>query len=124
MLAGNFYFVGASTATANALKCEVNFASSHAIFRGHFPDVPIVPGVCMMQIVKELFSEHIGLPLQFRKVALMKFLSLINPLEAPTIQVELSWSPVTEKSWQLAASFSNDGVVCFKFKGVAEQGLK
>ena len=25
---------------------------NHVIFKGHFPDNPIMPGVCMMQIIK------------------------------------------------------------------------
>ena len=31
--------------------------SAHAIFKGHFPGNPVTPGVCMMQIIKELTQK-------------------------------------------------------------------
>jgi len=31
-------------------KIQIELDSTHAIFQGHFPANPIMPGVCMMQI--------------------------------------------------------------------------
>ena len=33
---------------------SITINSGHQIFEGHFPGQPVTPGVCMMQIIKEL----------------------------------------------------------------------
>jgi 3-hydroxyacyl-[acyl-carrier-protein] dehydratase len=37
------------------VKIELN--PTHAIFSGHFPNNPILPGVCALQIAKELLQK-------------------------------------------------------------------
>ena len=44
----------------------------HDVFKGHFPGNPIMPGVCMIQIIKEL-SESIT------KTALYSQITLTTP---------------------------------------------
>ena len=34
--------------------CRITLNPAHPIFAGHFPGNPITPGVCMLQIIKEL----------------------------------------------------------------------
>jgi 3-hydroxyacyl-[acyl-carrier-protein] dehydratase len=119
MLLDNFYFIRSYEPTDYSLKALLEFDGTHSIFKGHFPAVPVVPGVCMMQIVKELFEKHSGKTVQLTKVPLMKFLSLINPLVTPTIQIDLLYSIIDDKSFQITASLLNENVVYFKFKGVA-----
>ena len=119
MLLDNFYFIRSYEPTDHSLKALLEFDGEHSIFKGHFPAVPVVPGVCMMQIVKELFEKHSGKTVQLTKVPLMKFLSLINPLVTPTIQIDLLYAMIDDKSFQITASLFNENVVYFKFKGIA-----
>ena len=63
-----------------SFRSTVVINKDHEIFKGHFPAVPIVPGVCMLQMVKELLEERIRKPLQLTHSGNIKFLSVINPV--------------------------------------------
>jgi len=61
----------------------------HEVFKGHFPGNPIMPGVCMMQIIKELTEEITGSSLIMQSLSNVKFMALINPEVTPELQIEL-----------------------------------
>ncbi|KGO89681.1 hotdog family protein [Flavobacterium suncheonense] len=71
---------------------EVLLNRQHEIFKGHFPGNPVTPGVCMMQIIKELSQEILGSPLFMASASNVKFMALINPDKTPRLQLELEIS--------------------------------
>lgn len=119
MLLDNFYFFRSYEPADSSLNAILEFVPANPIFKGHFPSVPVVPGVCMMQIVKESFEKLTGKKVRLTKVPLMKFLTLINPLENKTVHMDLSYAPIDDRSFQVTANLFNESVVYFKFKGVA-----
>ena len=62
---------------------QVMLNPQHAIYNGHFPQQPVVPGVCMLQMIKECIEKIQQAPLQYKQIASCKFLSVINPNETP-----------------------------------------
>jgi 3-hydroxyacyl-[acyl-carrier-protein] dehydratase len=67
----------------------IHLNAQHDIFKGHFPGNPVTPGVCMMQIIKEL-TEHItGEKLMMKQATNVKFMALINPEATPELILEL-----------------------------------
>ena len=54
MLINDFYNCHDIEAHENEYGCRIVFNAAHDIFKGHFPGQPVVPGVCMMEMVKEL----------------------------------------------------------------------
>lgn len=64
----------------------------HDIFKGHFPELPVVPGVCMMAIVKELLEANTGKKLMLQSTLTMKFMALINPNEHTEVEVEIKYT--------------------------------
>ncbi|RMZ60550.1 3-hydroxyacyl-ACP dehydratase [Chryseobacterium nematophagum] len=61
----------------------------HQIFKGHFPGNPVTPGVCMMQIVKELTEEFTSTQLFLKSASNVKFMAIINPFETPELTLHL-----------------------------------
>ena len=61
----------------------------HDVFKGHFPGNPIMPGVCMMQIIKELTEQITQFSLILQTLSNVKFMALINPDETPELRLEL-----------------------------------
>ncbi|OUL63833.1 3-hydroxyacyl-ACP dehydratase [Flavobacterium sp. AJR] len=61
----------------------------HAVFKGHFPDNPIMPGVCMIQIIKELSETITKSNLMMQTLSNVKFMALINPEVTPELRLEL-----------------------------------
>lgn len=95
-------------------NCDVVFNSGHSIFSGHFPGHPVVPGVCMMEIVKELVQSALGTSLTLSNAGNVKFLQLITPDTQP--QISISWK-AQESGYKVSASFKNDSAVLFKMDG-------
>ena len=61
----------------------------HEVFKGHFPRNPIMPGVCMIQIIKELTEAITKSTLIIQTLANVKFMALINPEATPELRLEL-----------------------------------
>ncbi|GJH41374.1 3-hydroxyacyl-ACP dehydratase [Capnocytophaga sp. HP1101] len=70
--------------------CTLTLNSHHPIFDGHFPQNPITPGVCMMQIIKNLTEEITGHKLFLVKTTNVKFMALINPITHPVLTLTLT----------------------------------
>ncbi len=62
---------------------------NHEVFKGHFPGNPIMPGVCMMQIIKELTEQITENTLMMQSLSNVKFMALINPEINPELRLEL-----------------------------------
>ena len=117
MLAGHFYSIEKLAADNNMLKAVITFDARHAIFEGHFPGQPIVPGVCMLQIVKETLEEKEQKKVFLVKADSLKFLSMIDPGQTVSVILELKYSVQTDGSIKADAQLLNEGVFYFKFKG-------
>ncbi len=81
MILENFYSV-TNKEVIEDLKSymfHIKINNEHEIFKGHFPGNPIMPGVCMMQIIKDLTQEIVGCQLFMRKCSNVKFMAIINP---------------------------------------------
>lgn len=106
MLKGDFYtiisFVSKDTTSFSSVL-DINKA--HAIFKGHFPDLPIVPGVCMMQIIKEQLEDNLQKKITLQSASNIKFLSLINPSENTEIEVDIKFTTTEE------GTYITDGVI-------------
>ncbi|MDB5149718.1 MAG: 3-hydroxyacyl-ACP dehydratase [Mucilaginibacter sp.] len=100
----------------NIVKTDIELNTLHPIFTGHFPGQPVLPGVCMMQIVKEVVEAHIDRKTKLVKAHDLKFLSFIYPEENKMIQLELKIS-IEDEGIRIDARLLDDAIVLFKFKG-------
>ena len=117
LLEKNFYTIQAFTNEEGIAKATISINASHKIFEGHFPGVPVVPGVCMTQIVKELLEKAIEKETRLVKADHLKFLSVINPVENNIANVEVKYK-VTESDIDVIASITNSAATCFKMKSL------
>ncbi|MEC4113275.1 hotdog family protein [Myroides pelagicus] len=80
MLIDNFYeVIDLKSIGENQYSVLVTLNTSHNVFKGHFPNNPVMPGVCMIQIIKELTEEIVSSKLFLEQVLNVKFMTLINP---------------------------------------------
>ena len=103
-------------ADGDKLKIAISLNATHPIFKGHFPEQPVLPGVCMMQIVKEVAEIYLGKKLQLQKATELKFLSFIDPVANPSFQMELSIK-TSDETIRIDAKLLNDAIIFFKFSG-------
>ena len=118
MLQGNFFTVISIQTETASVKAVLEINAAHRIFDGHFPGIPVVPGVCMMQMVKEIVEDVFGRDTKLVKAEHMKFLTVINPQENKTIRLDLSYSTPEKGKIIVVATLFNDDITYFKFKGL------
>ena len=93
MLLKDFYTINSLEKTGEQhFSAVLNINEKHEIFKGHFPGNPVMPGVCMMQIIKELVEEIATAPLFMQSLSNVKFMALINPEINPELRLELEVS--------------------------------
>lgn len=93
MLKDNFYTVLEYTQPQEGtISNRLLIDEKHTIFDGHFPGVPVVPGVCMVQMVKEQLEHKLNRSLQLVSGGNIKFLSLIDPVVNPEIEVLVKYT--------------------------------
>lgn len=104
MLLDHFYTILSSElsdSTTWTIQAELN--SEHTVYQGHFPGHPVVPGVCLLQLIKECVENIRQQKLQYTQVSSCKFLSAINPIETPHIAVMLVLKETAESTLLLQA---------------------
>jgi 3-hydroxyacyl-[acyl-carrier-protein] dehydratase len=116
-LTDHLYTIKSENKDDNSFSAVLEWNPGHDIFKGHFPTVPVVPGVCMMDLIREMLERVAGTPVKILSVPVMKFLNLINPLQTSTVQLQLSYTSTDLEQYLVTASLFNEGVVYFKFKG-------
>lgn len=89
----DFYTVTSIGKNENGIfSAKISLNKNHEIFEGHFPGNPVTPGVCMMQIVKDLTEEILNAKFILKSASNVKFMAIINPEETPDLILELDIS--------------------------------
>lgn len=117
MLLGSFYKILNAEKADQLISATVEFNEGHDIFKGHFPQNPIVPGVCQIQMLDEVLNSVLGTTWQLKNIAQAKFLSFINPTVNKTVSLELKIEKEETGQLLLSASYFSPQQVFFKFKG-------
>ena len=118
MLRDSFYTVVNTEDTSENMHTIMQMNPGHEIFSGHFPGQPVVPGVCMLQMVKELAETFSGTSLRLINGHDLKFLSVIDPRRHPLIYAETQCSADTPGRLAVISRFYYRDLTFFKFKGV------
>jgi 3-hydroxymyristoyl/3-hydroxydecanoyl-(acyl carrier protein) dehydratase len=79
----------------DGLVLELRVPESLAYFPGHFPGVPIVPGVVQLQWAVHLARERFELPPHFHHMEVVKFKELILPRQR--LELHLNYHPQAGK---------------------------
>ncbi len=118
MLLGDFFHITTIQTADNTVTSLLEINPAHPIFGGHFPGQPVVPGVCMMQMVKEIAEKALEKKTRLIKADQIKFLALLIPAENQPLRMELKLTPRENGEMGVDAQLVNDTTVCFKFKGL------
>jgi len=92
----DFYKVNTLETVDNNTTATITINKDHNIFTGHFPNNPVTPGVCMMQIIKELTEEVVDKKLFMDTASNIKFMAIINPEQTPNLELTLTISKVDD----------------------------
>jgi 3-hydroxyacyl-[acyl-carrier-protein] dehydratase len=118
MLLNDFFFLKDLQDTDGSVKASIGININHKIFEGHFPGQPVVPGVCMLQMMREILETVLVYKIQLRDADHLKFLAFIDPGKNSSIHIELQYTVQEDGSIRANASLLDTETVFFKFKGV------
>ncbi len=116
MLKNSLYQIAHITHNDVSVQAELTLNSEHKIFNGHFPGQPVLPGACMLQILKEVLEVGLGEKLRLKKADQMKFLTMVDPDKDKELKLDATYSKLENNHLMISASLAQNAV-CFKFKG-------
>lgn len=71
------------------IKVSIELNKNHEIYKGHFPGNPIVPGVCLTQLIKELVENMEAREVKLVYADNIKFMAVVNPEINNILQIDL-----------------------------------
>jgi 3-hydroxyacyl-[acyl-carrier-protein] dehydratase len=110
------FFSDFSPENQQEFKCRICLHAEHPIYKGHFPQIPIVPGVCLTQMIKEILMEKFNTELSMISADNIKFLAMVNPLETPELELLFNVKK-NEGLLDVNATYTHEGKIYTKFKG-------
>jgi 3-hydroxyacyl-[acyl-carrier-protein] dehydratase len=96
----------------------VQLDPDHPVYKGHFPGNPVVPGVCQVQMIKELTSAILKADLVIHKSENIKFLSMIIPSVSPLLKVSIDIKEKEPGFWIVNSVILTGDHISLKFKGL------
>lgn len=118
MLKDDFFKINSIETSDGVINAALEINASHKIFEGHFPGIPVVPGVCMMQMVKEVLECVIGRGTRLKNADHLKFLAVINPLENNLVNASIRYSTNEDGSIKVNASLANSTATNLKLQAI------
>lgn len=104
-LIDDFFKVNNHTETDGKHEFAISLNADHFIFKAHFPGNPIVPGVCQMQIVKELMEIVAERQLEIKSVKNIKYLTVLSPNETCDLNIVLQKISIDGDAVKASATF-------------------
>lgn len=82
--------------------------------------MPVVPGVCQTQIIKELLQEETKKDLTLTNGNNIKFTGMIVPTQHPKVNIEITYKQ-EDNQYQVDAKLFFENTIFTKFKGTFTQ---
>ena len=128
MLRDNFYIIIEQGETDDSIisldnpvrkfNFTIKLNPDHPIYLGHFPGNPVVPGVCQVQMIKELTSAILKTDLVIYKSDNIKFLSMNVPSASQMLKVNIDIKEKEPGFWHVNSVIFHKDQIFLKFKGV------
>jgi 3-hydroxyacyl-[acyl-carrier-protein] dehydratase len=91
--------------------------AAHAVFKGHFPNNPVLPGVCMVQFVRESLEVVFNKKLQLVQSKSIKFINIVNPEKENLLQLILLVTSFENELLDVSATIKSETTSFFQYKG-------
>ena len=117
MLLNYYYKITNQQTTDYATLFDVMLLPECEIYKGHFPGMPVAPGVCNIQMIKECVERIAGKPLLLESMMQCKFISMITPEQNVELQIRIESTEIENDRLKVSATISRENTDCVIFKG-------
>lgn len=101
----------------NKITVLIDLNARHDIFKGHFPENPILPGVCCIQIIKEIMAYELQKEIILSQASSIKYISFINPNVHRSISFAIEYMEKEDGIISCSVSVYFESITFCKFKG-------
>ena len=84
-LLNNLYMISKRETTSLSAQYDIFLEEKSFIYKAHFPNEPVTPGVCIIQIAKELLEDYAQKHYTIKAIKNVKFLNVISPVITPYV---------------------------------------
>ena len=119
ILFDNFYnLLKLNTVDTESWLASIELNPFHELYKGHFPALPVVPGVCFLQIIKECAERVQECSLLYSQISSCKFLSTVNPHVNRELEFSLTFRTAENGKIQLFAEGRSESNCFIKLKAL------
>lgn len=115
MLKDSLYHILSITNADGTINAVIELNADDEIFQGHFPEQPVLPGACMLQMVKEVLEDELKTSYSLQKADNLKFLATVDPRSHRTLYLEANYS-TDENGTRVNATLNTDEQTVFKLQ--------
>ena len=118
MLKDSLYIIKQIDKGNNSIDVIIELNAKHEIFKGHFPSQPVLPGACMLQMIKEILETSLDIKLQLSKADDIKFLQMIQPSDNTVLLFSIQYDYTENPALNITAKILKGDVICCKIKAL------
>jgi 3-hydroxyacyl-[acyl-carrier-protein] dehydratase len=118
MLTGELFQIQETTISKeNEYRILFRCNATHPVFKGHFPNNPVLPGVCMVQFVRESLERVLNKKFQLAQSKNIKFVNVVNPEKENILQLYLHVTSFENGLLDVNATIKSETTSFFQYKG-------
>ena len=117
MLRDSFFIIKQFGESGNTCRFIVSIMPEHEIFKGHFPQQPIVPGVFALQMIKECLEWSRNKKYRYSELMNCKFSRPIIPNREKDLRIECTLADTL----LLKATVQSEDAVYLTLKAAMEE---
>ncbi len=122
MLIKDYYSIENSSSDGATTRFQIRLHRACTVYQGHFPEKAVSPGVCNIQMLKELAEQAAGKPLRMGNLQQCRLTTLITPDEYPTLTASIRLEE-KEGRYTLRASLGQGEETFLDMKAELEEKL-
>ncbi len=93
MLIKDYYTIESTAKDNEKHLFTVRLNPACIVYEGHFPEKPVSPGVCNIQMIKECSELIIGHQTLLKSIKQCRLTTLITPTDYPMLTIAISITP-------------------------------
>ena len=96
---------------------EIDLLADHPVYDGHFPGMPVSPGVCNMQMINDCASLAVRKNLIIENISVCRLSAVMSPVDNPKVYIKIKNDKTADDSYKINATIEDDVTVFMTFKG-------
>jgi 3-hydroxyacyl-[acyl-carrier-protein] dehydratase len=100
----------------DTIKARISINTEHPLYKGHFPQQPVTPGVVLVEIIRNVLSSVLKKQLMLESAKEIKFTAAVLPAQVNQIDLNIEYF---ESVGKISANciLSEQGRIFAKLKG-------